>query len=349
MRSLAADALRGAQVIEDAAYVQRAFEILSLRNLATYAAAEQVGGLTRQRGADLAIAALLEMLAAVRTIVRTFADGAPTPATMEHLQAAARAIGTDWPVTPPVWLPEAPRDACLIERAGVLVSEGRRVWMGLRATQTGVVDGALPPVHLTWDPDRFAAFLNAIRTILAIGLGAVLCVIGNDSDTTLVLVFLASLLGVLSAQPNPSAAVIGFLVALPPGMILAAIVDFHLLPLGSGFVPFALAVAPSAFLIALAYRHPKTAKLGPALMIYFTLLLSPSNMQNFDYSAFLNRALHLMVAVLVCFLAFAIALPVRPRWRLFRASGKIVLTLRRTLRNVSGPAGRRPRRSRSNA
>ncbi len=316
--------------------LQRASDILALRTEANYATAELADGLRRARATQSMLAALLGMLAAIRVINRTLplaGPAGPAPATRATLDLARQAIQDDKPLPPPDSLPMQPLDALLIERAAALAAEHRKAQAWLHAAATGIMAGTPPPVRLASDPDRVAGALNAIRVLIAVALGATFCVLGNDSQVTLLLIQQAALTALVGTQPNPSRAALGFPVALPIAALVAGIIAFLLLPDASGFLPFALAVGGGTFLLALASRHPKVAWLGAPLLLFFTLFLSPANTELFNFSTFLNTVFECAIAVGFVQLAFLLVLPVQPRRRLFRMADKVVRSLQQTLRH----------------
>ncbi len=336
-RRTAQDALSGRKALADDAYLQQASDILALRTQATYASAELGDGRKRHLAAESIIAAMLNMLAASRAISRLWPADGLSPAVRACFDAVSEAIQRDQPLLPGQ-LPAGPLDAMLAERATSLAGEHRNAQAWLRAVATGAPGPALQGVRLHGDPDRVAALLNAVRTVIAFGLGSVFCVLGGVSGVGLLLVEIAALTTLLATQPNPSKAATGPMMALPIGAVLAGVVNFLVLPLTSGFVPFALAVAPAAFIVGLAFRNKVTVKIGPTPMIFFTLLLGPSNMETFDLSSFLNEVLNISIAVGLTFLTFRLILPVRPSQRLFRAADKVAWSLRRTLRWGGAPS-----------
>ena len=183
------------------------------------------------------------------------------------------------------------------------------------------------PVHY----DVVGAGLSAVRTIISVALGCVFCVYAGWPGSTLLLVQQAAFTALLGMQPNPSAAGVAMGLSLPAPALAAGIIGFVLLPQASGFVPFALALAPFAFVAALAARHPATARFGPGLLLYLLLLLSPANTESFDLSAFLNNVLVQVLAILFMVLAFRLILPVLPRRRLARVADAIGRQVQRAL------------------
>ncbi len=340
LRDFASEALAGRGTPRGEDSLQRASDILALRTEANYATAELADGLRRTRATQSMLAALLGMLAAIRVINRTLplaGPAGPAAATRATLDAARQAIQDDKPLPPADSLPTQPLDALLIERTAALAGEHRKAQIWLHAAATGIVGDAPLPVRLASDPDRVAGVLNAIRVLIAVALGATFCVLGNDSQVTLLLIQQSALTALVGTQPNPSKAAVGFFVALPIAALVAGVIAFLLLPNASSFLPFALAVGGGAFILALASRHPKIAWLGAPLLLFFTLFLSPANTELFDFSTFLNTVFECAIAVGFMQLAFILVLPVQPRRRLFRTADKVVRSLQQTLRH-GGPA-----------
>jgi len=169
-----------------------------------------------------------------------------------------------------------------------------------------------------------------------VGLGAVFCILSGWSGTTGLLVQQAAFTALLGMQPNPSAAAAVFGLSLPIPALVAGLVSFGLLPHVSGFVPFALAVGPCVFAFALLGQHPRTAPFGPGFMLYFTLLLAPSNPQSYNLSTYVNTVLIQAVTILFIVLAFRLILPVSRQRRLYRVAAAIKRDLQRTLRHGRG-------------
>ena len=298
-------ALAGQAPPDAAACVQDAGEILALTSQVSYAATELPDGLTRTAGARTAIAGLLSMLSALRGVSFGLAE-------------ARRQT-------------EPALDAYIAERSHELQRATAQVEEGLRVLETG--DHATAPVRLSRHYDVIGAAISAVRTMLAVGLGAVFCILSGWPGTTGLLVQQAAFTALLGMQPNPSAAAATFGLSLPLPALAAGIVGFVLLPHISGFVPFALAVGPCVFLFALLGQHPRTAAFGPGFMLYFALLLSPSNPESYNLSSFMNTVMIQIVAILFMVLAFRLILPVSRQRRLYRVALAVKRDLQRTLRH----------------
>ncbi len=326
--TLALSALAGTELPTEPLPAQVGAAILALRTQAGYAAAEMPDGRNRRAGATAAIAGLLGMLSATRAL----STGLQQPADDETLRVmadAAAQIGGGVPRAPLQSAPASPLAAALLDRAGELLSQRDIVVQGLRTLADG--DGRSVHVDLPIHYDLIGAGLSATRTVIAVAGGCLFCIYAGWPGATLLLVQQAAFTALLGMAPNPSAAAIGIAVGLPFGAVAAGIIGYVLLPLVSGFVPFALALTPFVFATALAMRHRVTAPYGPGALLYLTLLLSPANTESFDLSAFLNNVLVQVVALVFMLLAFRFILPVSRSRRLLRVADAVGRQLGRSL------------------
>ena len=337
--ALALSALTGQDLPSEPLPAQVGASILALRTDASYAAEELPDGAARSAGARAAIAGLLGMLAASRAVatgLQIATDPAirrTTDAAAARLRAAGRDAVGDAPATPPSLPPEAlptdPLAAALLDRSEALLRQHALARHGLRTLETGeaLAMRVRQPVHY----DVIGAALSAARTVIAVGLGCVFCVVAGWPGATGLLVQQAAFTALLGMTPNPSAAGVAMGLSLPLPALAAGVIGFLLLPQVSGFVPFALALGPFVFAFALASRHPALARFGPGFLLYLLLLLSPANTESFDFEAFMNNVLVQVMAVLFMVLAFRLVLPVSRRRRLARVAEAIVRQVRGAL------------------
>ena len=323
-RALALDTLRGHQAPTIASSVTAGATILELRTQAVYAAAETAGGAARREGAVAAIAGLLGMLSACRALA-----GEPAcPASPAILLDAADALRSGRDPAPAGPLAST-SDVFHAERTADLLAHAAEAERGLHTLETGTRLGQ--PVALSVHYDAVGAALSAIRTIIAVGMGAVFCVLSGWPGATGLLVQQAAFTALLGMSPNPSAGGEAMGWSLPLPALAAWFVGYMLLPSVSGFVPFGLAVGLFAFTFALAGRHPRLQRFGPGFLLYFTLLLAPSNTETFELAGFSNNVLVQVMAVVFMIAAFRLILPVSRKRRLLRIADAIARELGRTL------------------
>ena len=324
--SLALATLQGHRAPDVDASIAAGAHILELRTQAVYAAAETAGGPARRQGAVAAIAGLLGMLSACRALGAEPAD-AQAQACLKDAAAALQSGQTLPPGAGPAL--RSPSMVFFAERSAELLAHHAMAVDGLRVlTQGGHVRQA---VRLRVHYDAAGAALSAFRTVFAVVSGCLFCILAGWPGATGLLVQQAAFTALLGMSPQPSAAGEAMGWALPPAAFAAWLVGYEWLPSTSGFVPFSLAVGLVAFGFALAGRHRLLQRFGAAFMLYFTLLLAPSNVQTFDLSAFGNNVLVQLMAVAFMVAAFRLILPVSRKRRLLRIADAIATDLERTL------------------
>ena len=323
-RNLALDTLEGKRSPSLAATLEMATHILALRTQATYAAAEVAGGPARRDGAVTAIAGMLGMLSACRALGREPAD----PTARAILQNAATALQAGQ-TAPLASEPHTTAEAFFAERANELLDHYARAAEGLAVLEHG--GHVREPVSMHIHYDYIGAAISAVRTVIAVGLGCIFCIVSGWPGASGLLVQQAAFTALLGMSPNPSAGGVAMGWSLPLPAIAAWFVGYVLLPSVSGFVPFALAVGAFAFMFSLAGRHPRLTAYGSGFMLYYTLLLAPSETETFDLSAYGNNVLVQIVAVLFMIVAFHVVLPVSRKRRLLRIADAIATDLQGTL------------------
>lgn len=328
--SLALDALERRDVPDLPDLARTAAAITALETEATYTAAEQPDGRRRRNGARVTIGSLLTVVSAARTIHGMSGPGT-SRTTSEYLRATAEAVraGHGAPA-PPQLSRTGPDDALLIERAGAIADRLRDGELGLRVLAGE--PGVLPRIVLRPTVDAAAAFIAAARSFIAFAFTATFVVLAGWPGATLVLIQQAAFVGLLGALPAPRTAAVAFAVPLLPVAALSAVVVFGLMPLASGFVPFCLAVGPAMAIIKLLSRQDRLMPFAGAAAIYFTILISPANPQNYDPIVFLGLVLQIGTAVAFTILSFVYVLPVVPKHRLYRIATAVAHDLGRARR-----------------
>ncbi len=322
--TLALDTLQGRSAPTMGSSIAAGANILELRTQAVYAAAETAGGLARRQGAVAAIAGLLGMLSACRALAAEPAD-ADAADTLRDAASALRSGGA----LPSGPAPRSPAAIFFAERAAELLAHHAMARDGLRVLEQG--GRVQQAVRLRIHYDGVGAALSAFRTIFAVVSGSLFCILAGWPGATGLLVQQAAFTALLGMSPQPSAAGEAMGWSLAPAAFAAWLVGYVWLPSTSGFVPFSLAVGLAAFTFTLAGRHPRLQRFGAGFMLYFTLLLAPSNVQVFDLSAFGNNVMVQIMAVAFMILAFRLILPVSRKRRLLRIADAIASDLERTL------------------
>lgn len=298
--------------------------IAALRSDAGAVRSESGDGANRSAGARSVIAALYEMIAAARTFRE--AQGRlemtnPSVAEARELCLRLTEAGSgDAPGT------VADRIDALVDTAvaegedlGILLALQRardvseamiHVRGGWRAFETGC--RPLRDVPLPTHRDVPVALRGAARVALAFGLTALFFVSTGWPGTSFALVQVAAQGALSSIAPNPKAFARGVMIGMPLAALCAGFVLFVMLSGVQGFPLLALAMAPVVFCACLLSLNPATFPVGFILLVFFPVLLSPSNPQSYDPEAFLGNAFLVVVAAAILAATVRVILPVTP-------------------------------------
>ncbi|KQP33020.1 MULTISPECIES: FUSC family protein [unclassified Methylobacterium] len=296
--------------------------IAVMRGDASAIAGELDDGPNRAAGARSAIAALYAMAASARAF-GTAADRAPGPAVAE-----ARVLCLDL-------TRDGARDAALRAaerlRDGLADTVGRGADLGeVLALQRAVdfarnaafaQDGAealdtgkrpLRDVPLPTHRDFPVALRGAARVGIAFGTTALLLIFAGWPATSFALVQVAATCALSSITPDPKAFARGVLIGMPLAALCAGLVLFGLLAGVQGFPLLAIAIAPVVFVACFLSLNPPTFGVGFILLVFFPVLLSPSNPQTYDPQTFFANALLVVMAALILFVTVRVVLPISP-------------------------------------
>ncbi len=267
--------------------------------------------------------------------------------------AASEAVGSD-PTRPGFHADDRQEDlaaarslAALKPESGVsqrlLADAAARLALGLGAAANGLTllrdparahDPARAPGFVV--ADYLPATVNAVRTFLAVSAGLAFWILTEWPSGLGAITFLAVTVLLLAPQQEKSArAALGFGLGTVLTAVLAAIVNFALLPNHESFL--ALAGIMACFLVPLAALStvPALAPYFVAATMNFVPLVGPTNQITFDTVSFYNSALGIVGGCLAGALALVL-IPSVPKP--MRADRLVELSLR-DLRGIA--AGRR--------
>ncbi len=292
-------------------------------------------GANRAAGARSAVAALFASVAAARSFALAVArSGDPDdlrasvlagvdgerdalPALVARLDALAERE-------------DANPDAVLRLRRGIdLLRQDRLAEDGIDALETGrapLRDMRLP-IHRDF-PD---ALRNAARVVITIAISAALFVLSGWPATSAALLQVSAFAALASINPKPVAFATGALWGMPLAAACAGLVEFVVLDGGQGFPLLAIAMAPVIVTACLLSLRPKTASLGFILLVFFPVVLAPTNPQPYSAESYLTSSVLFCVAGLILFLVIRIVLPTtnaqHRRWSLQAARADVVEAL----------------------
>ena len=303
--TMADDAMTGRNIPDDDACAKLASEILALTSQASYARTELQDGRMRVQGANNALVAMLEMISASRAVASV--TGGLASSTCRGAQLESTRSGQPL---------ETAEDAFIWERSENLSLQRQRLDDGLAALAEG--KPYTPRVVVTRHQDYFACGLNAVRVLLAFTFASAFCILSGFEDSSLALVNVAAMCALSATNPNPTAFAWGVVIGAPIAICDAMLVNFLLLNQGSAMPLLAMAILPHIFIGCILSLRPSTGSVGFIMLVWFFVMLNPSNIQSFDATAYVERGVMLMASAIIVFLSLVLILPASPGRRRFR-------------------------------
>ena len=196
--------------------------------------------------------------------------------------------------------------ACVLDGLALLVDAPGRTPAGYRNVLPGVAD---------WLP----AVVNGVRAFVTIGAVELLWVATAWPNGGSAIVFVTIV--VLLLSPKGDLAYLGalaFALTAALGIVVAAIIEFAVLPAVETFPAFCAAMAlffiPVGFAAARS-RTPALMAVFGGMAVAFMRLLSPTNPMIYDTAQFYNTALAIFVGSAIAALAFRLLPPLSPALR----------------------------------
>lgn len=303
VRALAADAARAGSA-DPIRYGQLLREVTALRADSTALATETLAGRARAAAARSLMVALVAEVLSIRTATEGRLADRPPAASLEgdlFSDAAPDRHG-----------PPAPQDqqgvlqALREHDASRAESRSLEAFRGLEASRAPADAYATP----LYRPQQAAA-RNGLRAALATVIASIPFVLGGWPASSLGLSLVGVTVALSAINPNPAAFAAGALVAMPLASACAGITEFVVLDGADQFALLAIAMAPTVLAGALMItsRNPRVAGLGSLLLVFFPVLLGPSNPQPYDPQAYLFSTALSITAVVLLYVLLAILLP----------------------------------------
>ncbi|MBV7550260.1 FUSC family protein [Pseudomonas sp. PDM26] len=201
---------------------------------------------------------------------------------------------------------------CCLERCSALLLNSTRAQQSMSAVTSGEIV-ADDPGTLSWHRDGVQALFYGLRsTLVVLGLSAFWY--ASAWPSAIGAIVLSGVLCSLFANYENGAAITmgmtrGFLYAIP----IAAIVTQWMLPEWNGFPLLCLALGVPLFFGALGMAEPRLTPTPTAFVIQFIILVTPSNLMHYDFSALLNSAIGSLVGGCFAVLVFRL-LTLPPGW-----------------------------------
>lgn len=355
VRRITRDAMAGHAIPNDEACAGLAGEIIALTSQISFAQTELPDARLRLAGARSAMVALLEMLTCSRAIAialqnggisdrilqhirSAFGDGAPvaSPAqAVRELEALARDAHADDETTTPTL-----EEAWLIERSMALLSDARWARDGIDAFENGRrARTQAPELKINQHQDVVAALLNGLRTLVGFSVAAALCIISDIPATYSALAQVAIILTLAATTYNVRGFGMGALLGTPLAIIVAAVLNFEVLPKGADMPFLALAIIPVIFGSCLLLLNPRTAPIGFNGGVFFFVILGVANQQNYQPLDFIDRNVMYLFAAIIIFISLVLLLPPSASRRRFRVGIAVARDLTRRFAGQGEQAG----------
>ena len=338
VRTLARAILRGesADPIQSANFLS---EITALRPNITALAAKSSGGSARGAAARSAAVALVAEVSAATALASL-----PAAALSSLRSTLADALGGDSRALQLRLRQRADRgdahayDALFVRHAQDLLIEDRRAQDAIEDLRAGrdPARDIRAPIYRS----RRAAVQNALRAFLAVVISAVLFSLGGWPLAAQGVALVGVTIALSANTPNPGTFAAAAVIAMPIAALLAGVTEFLILDGVDQFPLLAIGMAPTVLAAALLFTipNPRLAPIGLLLLVFFPVMLSPTNPQSYNPETFLFFSFLAITSVILLFVLLRTLLPasdaLRRRWYLTSA--------RTEMREVL--AGRRSRR-----
>jgi uncharacterized membrane protein YccC len=220
-----------------------------------------------------------------------------------------------------------PHDALFARHALDLLIENRRAQDAIEDLQAGRYPARRiqAPIYRS----RRAAARNGLRAFLAVLISAILFSLGGWPFASQGVALVGITIALSATTPNPSAFAAGAVVAMPIAALLAGVTEFLILDGVDQFPLLAIGMAPSVLAAALLFTmpNPRVASIAFLLLVFFPVILSPTNPQSYNPETYLFSSLMAIASVILLFVLLRTVLPtsdaLRRRWYLTSARAEM--------------------------
>jgi uncharacterized membrane protein YccC len=188
-----------------------------------------------------------------------------------------------------------------------------------------------PPCHVRTPIYRSpqAAARNGLRAFLAGLIAAILFSLGGWPFASYGLALTGVFLALSATAPSPRKFAAAAILAIPIAALLAGVTEYLILDGVDQFPLLAIGMAPAVVGAALLVTLPnaRISSIGFLVLVFFSLLLSPANPQDYDPETYLYRNFLAIIAVILMFAVLSTILPasddLRRRWYLTSARAEL--------------------------
>jgi uncharacterized membrane protein YccC len=167
---------------------------------------------------------------------------------------------------------------------------------------------------------RRAAARNGLRAFLAVVISATLFALSGWPLASYGLALVGTFVALSAVAPSPRMFMISAVIAIPIAALLAGVTEFVILDGVDQFPLLAIGMAPTVLVAALAFTLPnaRISSIGFLVLVYFPILLFPSNPQDYNPETYLYHSVLAIAAVILVFAVLWTILPtsddLRRRW-----------------------------------
>ncbi|SFM39803.1 FUSC family protein [Methylobacterium pseudosasicola] len=297
--------------------------IAPMRADASAIAGELDDGPWRAAGARSCIAALYVLAAAIRAVVAAAACLRTRSPAVEEALEICRRVAEDPDLASLEQDDERLRDlvdaairdgnrpldeVVVLQRALDVVCAATFAQDGIRA----VADGHEPlrDARLPTHRDFPVALRGALRVAVGFAVTAAVFVALGLPQASFALVQVAATAALSSTTPDPKKFANGVVIGMTLASTFAGIARFVFLDGVQGFPMLAIVMAPVIFFGCFLSLNPKTFGIGFIVIVFFPVLLGPSNPQSYDAQTFLLNAFLVVVAAIILSIVVRLLLPI---------------------------------------
>jgi uncharacterized membrane protein YccC len=220
-----------------------------------------------------------------------------------------------------------PHGALFVRYALELLVENRKAKDAIEALQAG-----RHPAHRINAPiyrSRRAAVRNGLRAFLAVLISAALFSLGGWPSASLGVVLMGVIIALSANTTDPDGFAAATVIAMPIAVLLAGVTEFLILDGVDQFPLLAIGMAPSVLAAALlcTTSNARLASIAFLVLVFFPVMLSPTNPQQYNPEPYLFSSFIAIVAVILLFVLLRTVLPtsnaIRRHWYLKSAQAEL--------------------------
>jgi hypothetical protein len=220
-----------------------------------------------------------------------------------------------------------PHDALLAGHGLDLLIENQRAQNAIEDLRSG--RRPRRRVHTPIYRSHRAAVRNGLRAFLAVAISAILFSLGGWPFASQGIALVGVTIALSANTPNPRAFAVAAVIAMPMAALLAGVTEFLILDGVDQFPLLAIGMAPSVIAAALLFTmpNPRLASIAFVVLVFFPLILSPTNPQDYNPETYLYFSLMAITAVILLFVLLWTVLPTSDallrRWYLTSARAEM--------------------------